>query len=613
MENADIPSRDERGRGALRKTGEILLKAVALFVILEPVWMLLPFAGFLYGSGLKIQVLARHPETAWLTHFVFPVLTLGWTGPVLVVAGFVVFLVAAGQVYWAKLRRKGLVTSGLYRWVRHPQYTALVLFGAGILLTWGRAVTFLAFFLMMFLYYYLAKSEERGCLGLFGEKYEEYRRNTSFCVPGDRILATWSAGLFAFRTGETGARAPSSPGLRTLRVGASFVVAMLITLGLMRLISTIRIHVRTVPFLSTTVRLEPPESGQWPEMIQGRRGGVPFVANGKVLVVRGPWRNAFAPGFAENVLHRLLDSPAMADFLAFLDKPGQDAAVVFCAPFTPPDDDVPVGERFKPRDSTRRGPEPDPDGPDRARLLVMRCELLDGAEVVDAVADRSKRRVVDMVIAKIDLSLPQKQDFVVEGPLTTGPFCPGEERWNHLMGQLAARESLHPRPDTEPSRKAPEPAAFAEVVMVKAPMLKTRLDPEFASDILRRLAGSARFRDRLRKFGAGENRVAVAFPRPGPNWYRTYHFHYEDHGGRYHFHGEPPQVSVFVMLVERGPGTGDGIPFDPSKRSERRILGAFIAELDFGIEPWDDPVYEIVIIGPRRDLEERWEFFLSGL
>jgi len=67
------------------------------------------------------------------------------------------------------------------------------------------------------------------------------------------------------------------------------------------------------------------------------------------------------------------------------------------------------------------------------------------------------------------------------------------------------------------------------------------------------------------------------------------------------------------MLVERGPGTGNRTPFDPSKQSDRRILGAFIAELDFGIEPWDDPVYEIVIIGPRRDLEERWEFFLSGL
>ena len=39
----------------------------------------------------------------------------------------------------------------------------------------------------------------------------------------------------------------------------------------------------------------------------------------------------------------------------------------------------------------------------------------------------------------------------------------------------------------------------------------------------------------------------------------------------------------------------------------------FTAQLDFGIKPPADPVGEIIVIGPRRDLEERWHFFLSGL
>jgi len=119
-----LPEKD-KPRSIAGRIGQGLLKVLTLFVILEPIWMLLPFAGFLYGSVLQIQTLNRNPQTSWLTHFVFPVLTLGWTGPIMVVAGLVVFFIGAGQIYWAKFRRSGIVTGGLYRFVRHPQYIAL--------------------------------------------------------------------------------------------------------------------------------------------------------------------------------------------------------------------------------------------------------------------------------------------------------------------------------------------------------------------------------------------------------------------------------------------------------------------------------------------------------
>ena len=85
--------------------------------------------------------------------------------------------------------------------------------------------------------------------------------------------------------------------------------------------------------------------------------------------------------------------------------------------------------------------------------------------------------------------------------------------------------------------------------------------------------------------------------------------------GRWVRHGAKPQISTFVMLVRRKPGTDQTALFAESHRDRREILGAFIAELDFGLADDDgaDPVHEIVIIGPRRDLEERWDFFLSGL
>jgi len=603
--------------------GSFLLKLLGFFVILEPIWMLLPFAGFLYGSGLRIQVLARHSETSWLTHFVFPVLTLGMTGPILVVVGFLIFLVGAGQIYSAKLFRKGMVTGGLYRFIRHPQYTALTFFGLGLLLAWGRAIMFLAFFAMMFLYYFLAKSEERRCVALFGEKYEEYRRRTSFCIPGDKIITRLITSL----------PRPAMP--RPLAVTTAFVLTMLLAFGLMRLIAAVRARARTVPFMTTTVQLAdreaPPPSA--PKMQEGRTAGVPYVASDRVLVVRGPWRNAAAPGFAETVLRRSLRSGALAGFLDFLDEPSREVAIIFCAPYTPADNPDDVGKRFMPKDSRRRGPVPDPDGPDRARLMVMRCELAEGATLTDAVADKSKRRIVRAAMAWVDLSKHENEDIVLKGPNTMGP--PGvpmpremaEERWDHITGQLAKRESLLPKPSEIPSRPVALPGETTDLILVQAPILRTRIQPEgrfhhvleggenhFARDIRDRLAASATFRERLRRFGAGEESVPVAFPRPGPNWYREHRVRYQEtEDGHWKRGGATPQVSVFVMLVRRDPGLEPAGLFDEARRSERELLGAFIAEMDFAVDSPGDSVHEIAIIGPRRDLEERWTFFLSGL
>jgi len=291
MENTQTNPDKDAPRSLLGKIGQGLVKVLTLFVILEPIWMLLPFAGFLYGSVLQIQTLNRNPQTSWLTHFVFPVLTLGWVGPVMVVLGLVVFVIGAGQIYWAKFRRSGIVTGGLYRFVRHPQYIALTLFGLGLLLAWGRAIMFIAFFMMMFLYYYLTKSEERTCIRLFGDAYREYRKRTSFIFPGDRFLRPLRAKL---------------PGLRlhaVVRIPAAFALTMAICFGLMHVIQTIKTVYRTVPYMSVTVDLGPvQDSALAREMTAGQSGGIPFVQAGRIAGGRGPYRNASASGFAENVL-----------------------------------------------------------------------------------------------------------------------------------------------------------------------------------------------------------------------------------------------------------------------------------------------------------------------
>ena len=115
-------------------------------------------------------------------------------------------------------------------------------------------------------------------------------------------------------------------------------------------------------------------------------------------------------------------------------------------------------------------------------------------------------------------------------------------------------------------------------------------------EIAARLAESSRFKRQLRNSGAGGNVVAVAFPRPGENWYREHH--------------RKPQVSVFVILAQITDGSNAEMLFKPGGR---RLLGAFIADLDFKIERPGDSVEQVTVVGSRRDLEERWTFFLSGV
>jgi len=579
-----VPEED-KPRSIAGRIGQGMLKVLTFFVILEPIWMLLPFAGFLYGSILQIQTLNRNPETSWLTHFVFPVLTLGWTGPILVLVGLCVFLIGAGQIYWAKIRRSGIVTGGLYRFVRHPQYIALTMFGLGLLLTWGRAIMFIAFFGMMFLYYYLTKSEERTCIRLFGDDYRQYRRRTSFIFPGDRFLRPLWEKL-------PGIRLPAP-----LRVAGAFVLTMVLCFALMWLIQTIKAAYRTVPYMTATVPLGAPRDASLQvAMTAGQAGGIPFVRAGRIAVVRGPYRNASSSGFAEHVLQRVRRSAELDEFLDFLDKPGKDVAIVWCGPYEPPKGTGDPGPgTYAGGAPGGRGPGPDPHGPDRVRLVLMRCTLAPGATIADALADKARRKIVGGCVAHVDLNRPEGRDIVDDGDARiAGPGFPGENRWAHFLKQFSRMRAASA--GRAPIIAVPGRHAGATLVLVQAPILRTRIDPGFARDIRDRLVASERFRGRLRKTGAGGEVIAVAFPRPGPNWYR------EHHG--------TPQLSLFVMLVRL---PADAPLDDLFDSGERDLLSAFIIPMDFAIEPPGDSVGEATMIGFRRELSERWEFFLSGL
>jgi hypothetical protein len=132
-----------------RRFVDYLVEVGAFLIILEPFWMLLPFAGFLYGSFLSLEVLKHSRLTVWLLYFVFPVQTLLPLAAALLAVGFSVFFIGALQINVAKIRKSGMVKDGLYRTLRRPQYTGLALFCAGMLLIWGRVIGYILFFVLL--------------------------------------------------------------------------------------------------------------------------------------------------------------------------------------------------------------------------------------------------------------------------------------------------------------------------------------------------------------------------------------------------------------------------------------------------------------------------------
>jgi protein-S-isoprenylcysteine O-methyltransferase Ste14 len=76
-----------------------------------------------------------------------------------------------------------LVTSGIFRYIRHPMYSSLLLLAWGIWLKQPLAATLPVALLASWLLWLTARRDERECLAYFGDSYREYMTRTKRLVP----------------------------------------------------------------------------------------------------------------------------------------------------------------------------------------------------------------------------------------------------------------------------------------------------------------------------------------------------------------------------------------------------------------------------------------------
>jgi protein-S-isoprenylcysteine O-methyltransferase Ste14 len=76
-----------------------------------------------------------------------------------------------------------LVITGAYRYIRHPMYASLFLFGAGALLKSPSLLDVCLLVALGIAVFIAARMEERGNLEKFGEAYRRYMSTTKMFIP----------------------------------------------------------------------------------------------------------------------------------------------------------------------------------------------------------------------------------------------------------------------------------------------------------------------------------------------------------------------------------------------------------------------------------------------
>jgi protein-S-isoprenylcysteine O-methyltransferase Ste14 len=113
-------------------------------------------------------------------YIIFPTSTL------IIVAGILLIIFGWKEIHEGKGK---LITTGLYKHIRHPQYLGFLLLTFGMNLEWTTFFTLLLWPIIVVLYYRLAKKEEKESEEIFGETYQKYKHSTPMFIPRIQIFS----------------------------------------------------------------------------------------------------------------------------------------------------------------------------------------------------------------------------------------------------------------------------------------------------------------------------------------------------------------------------------------------------------------------------------------
>jgi protein-S-isoprenylcysteine O-methyltransferase Ste14 len=106
----------------------------------------------------------------------------------LVALGFLlataVYLIKSGHaVVKHEQRSSGIVSTGAFRYVRHPLYLGSIMFYIGLSISTVSLLSFVLVVLIFFFYNYIASYEEKLLEDRFNQEYRNYKNRTGKWIP----------------------------------------------------------------------------------------------------------------------------------------------------------------------------------------------------------------------------------------------------------------------------------------------------------------------------------------------------------------------------------------------------------------------------------------------
>ena len=141
---------------------------VGMVMLVRPQWLPVSLTGRLVaeGSGLALGALGLVIAGMLFAYWARVHLGRNWSGEVIVKVGHT------------------LITSGPYRWVRHPIYGGMTLALVGTALAIGAPYGFIALALILFGFLVRVRLEEALMRDTFPGEYDRYSRHTARLIPG---------------------------------------------------------------------------------------------------------------------------------------------------------------------------------------------------------------------------------------------------------------------------------------------------------------------------------------------------------------------------------------------------------------------------------------------
>ena len=99
---------------------------------------------------------------------------------VIIITGILLVIFGWSKIFRAKNQ---LVKTGIYNHVRHPQYLGFLMITFGMNVLWVTLSTLALWPILVFLYYRLAKEEDKQMEQKFGNEFDEYKKNVPMFIP----------------------------------------------------------------------------------------------------------------------------------------------------------------------------------------------------------------------------------------------------------------------------------------------------------------------------------------------------------------------------------------------------------------------------------------------